>query len=108
METDHSKAGDELKALAKKNNLPFNAVILKDDQKKIDDLNALDGTKFDKEYINAMVDDHKADIKDFEDASGKVKNADLKAWIDKTLPTLKNHLQAAEKIQKETKNMSDK
>ena len=108
MEKDHSKANSELKSFIKKEKLSIDAAISKDDKKKVDDLNKLEGTKFDKEYIEAMVDDHNSDIKDFEDASGKVKNAELKQWIDKTLPTLRNHLQAAKKVQSELKNMSNK
>jgi putative membrane protein len=45
-----------------------------------------------------MIDDHKKDIKEFEDASQNCKDADLKAFAVKTLPTLKMHLDAIQKI----------
>ena len=50
-----------------------------------------------------MVDDHKKDVKAFEDASKNLKDSDLKAFAVKTLPTLKMHLETIEKIKKEMK-----
>jgi len=47
-----------------------------------------------------MVDDHKKDVKAFEDAAKNCKDSDLKAFANKTLPTLKMHLQVIEKIKK--------
>ena len=35
-----------------------------------------------------------------EDAKKNTKDADVKAWVDKTLPTLKMHLDSAKAIQK--------
>ena len=52
-------------------------------------LSKLSGPKFDEEYNKVMVKDHDKTVRDFEDASQKVKNAILKAYIDKTLPVLR-------------------
>lgn len=98
MVTDHSKANDELKALAKSKNITLPTVIDRDEQKVKDNLSAKSGADFDKAYVSNMIDDHKKDIKDFEDASNNCKDADLKAFAVKTLPTLKMHLDAIQKI----------
>ena len=98
MVTDHTKAGDELKALAKSKNITLPAAIDADEQKVKDDLSAKSGADFDKAYVSNMIDDHKKDIKDFEDASKNVKDPDLKAFAVKTLPTLKMHLSAIQNI----------
>jgi putative membrane protein len=47
---------------------------------------------FDKAYREDVVSDHEKDVKEFEKASKGAKDADIKAWASKTLPTLQEHL----------------
>jgi putative membrane protein len=47
-----------------------------------------------------MVDDHKKVISAFEDESKKGGDADIRAFADATLHTLRHHLQEAEKCKK--------
>jgi putative membrane protein len=98
MVSDHSKANDEMKALAKSKGITLPAAIDQDEQKVKDDLSAKSGADFDKAYVSNMIDDHKKDIKEFENASQNCKDTDLKAFAAKTLPTLKMHLDAIQKI----------
>jgi putative membrane protein len=42
---------------------------------------------------------HEEDIKLFESASKTLQDSELKAFIDKTLPTLKEHLAAAKGLE---------
>ncbi|GAB3328648.1 DUF4142 domain-containing protein [Larkinella ripae] len=99
MVTDHSKANEELKALAASKNITIPATLSEDHQKHVDDLTKLSGAEFDKEYIKLMVDDHKEDIDLFKDASFNAKDADVKAFAGKTLPTLQKHYDAVKAIQ---------
>jgi putative membrane protein len=92
MVMDHSKANEEMMALAKTKNITLPDSINADSKKVWADLNGKSGADFDKAYVNAMVDDHKKTVSMFEDASKNLKDADLKAFVDKTLPTLKSHL----------------
>ena len=103
MVADHSKANDELKALAKKLSITLPDSIASEESKTRDDLAKKSGADFDKAYVQDMVDDHKKDVKAFEDASKNLKDSDLKAFAVKTLPTLKMHLETIEKIKKEMK-----
>ena len=103
MVTDHSKVNDELKALAKKLNITLPDSIASDESKTRDDLAKKSGADFDKAYVQDMVDDHKKDIKAFEDAAKNCKDSDLKAFATKTLPTLKMHLEAIEKVKRHLK-----
>lgn len=98
MVNDHSKANVELKALAKSKGITLPAAVDAEEQKVKDELSAKSGADFDKAYVSNMIDDHKKDIKEFEDASKNCKDADLKAFAVKTLPTLKMHLDAIQKI----------
>ncbi|MEO8522648.1 MAG: DUF4142 domain-containing protein [Acidobacteriota bacterium] len=56
-------------------------------------LSGLNGAAFDRAYMAIMVADHNKDVSEFQRASTTAKNADLKAWAGKTLPTLKEHQQ---------------
>ncbi|MGZ3752547.1 MAG: DUF4142 domain-containing protein [Mucilaginibacter sp.] len=98
MVTDHTKAGDELAALAKTKNITLPAAPDADAQKKADDLGKKTGKDFDKAYVDAMVDGHESAVKLFTDASQNCKDADLKAFATKTLPTLKMHLDSIKAI----------
>lgn len=101
MVADHSKANDELKALAAKRN-----VVLPTDmgshKSTLDDLSKLSGAEFDKAYVEAMVDDHEEDVEMFESKTTS-SDADIKAFTNKTLPTLKKHLEAIKAIQSKMK-----
>ena len=91
MVTDHSKANTQLKALAKKK-----GVTLEEAAHKMD---KMDDATFDKDYMDQMVKDHEKDVKEFEEIAKDGSDADVKAWANKTLPTLKKHLELAKQIQ---------
>jgi putative membrane protein len=103
MVTDHSKANDELMTLAKSKNITLPATISADGQKHFDDLNKKSGADFDKAFVKIMIEDHKGAVKLFEDAGNNLKDPDLQEFAVKTLPTLKMHLEAINKINKEMK-----
>ncbi len=103
MVKDHTAAGDELKNMARQKNVTLPETMSNDHQKKTDDLNKKTAKDFDKAYMKAMVDGHQSTVSDFEKASKNTKDADVKAWVDKTLPTLRMHLDSAKAIQKSLK-----
>jgi putative membrane protein len=105
MEKDHSAANDKLKAVAAQKNITVPTSISSDMQKNVDDLQKKSGKDFDKAYISMMVDDHKKVISAFEDESKKGSDADIRAFADSTLHTLRHHLQEAEKCKKMEKGM---
>lgn len=93
MVADHTKANDELMALAQTKNITLPQAVSTEKQAVMDELTKKSGAEFDKAYIDQMVDDHKKTISLFEDASKNAKDADIKAFVDKTLPTVKAHLE---------------
>ena len=101
MITDHTQANDELKPIADSNKIAWPDRLEGDSGTAYKRLSKLSGPKFDKEYIKVMVKDHDKTVRDFEDASHKVKNATLKVYIDKTLPVLRQHQQHAHELAKE-------
>jgi putative membrane protein len=97
MVDDHSKANNELKAIAQQKNISLPTVLGDDHQKKFDNLNEKSGADFDKDYMDLMVKDHKDDIKEFEDEGDDGKDAELKSWAAGKVATLKHHLEMAER-----------
>ena len=98
LNTDHTNANNELKSIATSKNITIPSSMNAEDQKHVDMLSSKSGVAFDKAYIGMMVEDHKGDIKDFKKASENLKDADIKNFAMKTLPTLQKHLDSANAI----------
>lgn len=92
MVKDHSAANEKLKALAASKNVSLpgsSSVMQKATKTKLD---MLSGNTFDKSYVKGMIEDHKADIKEFQKEASQGKDADARAFAAATLPTLQAHL----------------
>ncbi|WP_312992849.1 DUF4142 domain-containing protein [Chryseobacterium flavum] len=100
MVKDHSKANDELKKWASTAGYNLPTGLDAEKQKKYDDLKAKNGAEFDRMYTDLMVSDHKKDIEEFKKAGAESKDSSLKAFANKTLPTLEHHLMESEKAKK--------
>lgn len=101
MAADHGKANAELKSLAESKKVELPTQLDSKHQATVERLEKLPGAEFDKAYVDEMVKDHKMDVKEFEEASKDAKDADVKAFAEKTLPTLRSHLEKVEALQKE-------
>lgn len=96
---DHTSANNELVQLANSMKVELPAAPPRAKRKDIEKLGKLTGTEFDRRFVRDVgIKDHEKDIKKFEKASEKTKDAQLKAWIDKTLPKLREHLAMAQKL----------
>lgn len=103
MVQDHTKANDELKALAasKKVDLPTEPGLMERGELKL--LKGDKAEKFDKRYSEHFgVKAHEKTIKLFEKEAKDGKDPDVKAWAEKTLPTLRHHLEMARDLEKST------
>lgn len=103
MADDHKKADSDLQTLAasKDVKLPTDASMVQKGKAKL--LEQRDGTSFDHHYAENQVGAHKDAVKLFEKAAKDAKDADVKAWAAKMLPTLQQHLQEAQALEKTTK-----
>ncbi|HKO81061.1 MAG TPA: DUF4142 domain-containing protein [Chitinophagaceae bacterium] len=100
MKTDHSAAYDLVAALASQRKVTLPAAIGDAQKKDIEDLNKKSGSGFDRAYIKTMIRAHNETIDLFKQAADKVKDTEVKTFIDNTLPKLKNHLDSAKAIEK--------
>ena len=91
MVTDHTQANGELKPIAESNKIAVPTKLTGEHEVAYKHLEKLSGAKFDAAYIRIMVSDHDKTVSAFEEASSKLKDPALKAFVDKTLPVLRQH-----------------
>jgi putative membrane protein len=100
---DHTMSSKELKALAAQKSVVLPKTIPEDKRVKIALLNGLSGTAFDQAFATQQVDAHNEAISLFEQANRDIADAQVQAFVDKTLPVLRMHLQHAEALKETTK-----
>ena len=95
----HSTANNELMTLASSLGLELPPSPKRSMRNEIEKLGKKTGVEFDREFVrNVGVKEHEKDVKAFQKAAKDVKDPQLKAWIDKTLPVLQEHLSAAQNL----------
>lgn len=92
MIADHSDAEKTLQAAAGKAGQKSEMMLDRPHQAMVDNLKSLSGTDFDKIYIADQVAGHVETQSLLSDYKQNGQNGDLKSWADKTLPTVKHHL----------------
>jgi putative membrane protein len=100
MVADHTRLGDQMKPIASQIGVNPPSGLSAKDQALMSKLQGLNGSAFDKAYMNAMVADHKEDVKEFkmEETSGK--DGQVKQAAAQGESVISGHLQMAESIQK--------
>jgi putative membrane protein len=93
---DHSANLQKVKVLAANKGYTLPADVSDEDAQLYAKLEKLSGPEFDRAYVNAMVNDHRKDVAEFERQSNTAQDSDLKTYAAETLPTLRHHLQMAE------------
>ena len=130
MVEDHTKAGDQLKQIVSTYDIQPDTTKQDDKHKDLmDRLSKLHGRDFDREYMNAMVDDHSNAVDKLEsrvdshapakdrltnkpdkDTNVTPEKADnhvdgsLNRWAADTLPTVRHHLDEAKQLQAQIDN----
>jgi putative membrane protein len=91
METDHSKANDELKSIADKKGakMPAKKPSVK--------------WTSDKDYMDMMVKDHEKDLAEFQQQAKEGSDPDIKEFAEKTAKVIEEHLNLAMETQSKLK-----
>ncbi|HVF31294.1 MAG TPA: DUF4142 domain-containing protein [Pyrinomonadaceae bacterium] len=103
MVADHSKSNDELKALATRKNINLPTALDANHQSVQSRLQTLSGQEFDRAYVQAMVADHEATVQLFESQVSNNGDVEARSFAEKTLPTLRQHLEMIKQIQSKIK-----
>jgi putative membrane protein len=96
----HTQANNELIAMMSARGIAPPVGLAPDRATKLQRLAALPRSDaFDSGYVRVVgVEDHRAAIAAFEKARKDVRDRELRAWMDRTLGTLRNHLAMAQSI----------
>ena len=98
MVTDHTQANDELQQIAQQENLTLptkpGTTQLAENRR----LSGLTGGAFDSEYASYETRDHQQDVAEFRREAQSGKHPALKAFAQKYLPILRQHLQMAQAL----------
>lgn len=97
---DHTKANDKLSKLASQKGVNLAKEMEPKHTDMITDMEKKQGQDFDRSFIEHAIKDHRKDISKFERASRDLSDSELKAFATETLPTLRHHLDEAERIAK--------
>ncbi len=95
MMEDHTQWNEDLVAFAKKKGVALPGQPDEAQKKAVADLAKLSGTEFDKKYVGMMVADHAKAVALFEDKAKRAQDPDVRAWAEKTVPKLREHLNMA-------------
>lgn len=99
MVNDHSQMGDKwFKPVAQQLGVSEPKGPSKKDKKLIEKLQGLSGQQFDTEYIQAMVKDHKEDLKEFQNESQAAQDPNVKQIAEQGSKVISQHLQIIEQI----------
>jgi putative membrane protein len=100
MLVSHNRAAQgELQVVASAHGVVLPADVEPSERAKLDRLSQLSGPAFDREFMQTIgLSDHQATINKFNAAKRDVRDAQLRAWIEKTLPDLQRHLQQAQQL----------
>jgi putative membrane protein len=95
MVTDHTKANNELMAIAKKKGVNLSSAKPK--------THSIDDANFDKEYLDMMVKDHEKNLASFQTEAKGGSDADVKAFAAKTSKVIQKHLATVKAAQAKLK-----
>ncbi|MEH1855081.1 MAG: DUF4142 domain-containing protein [Nostoc sp.] len=98
MVQDHTQVNNQLKQLATQKSVTLPTTIGRTNQQALRRLSALSGAKFDRLYINEMLQGHEKDVSAFQKEAQKGQDPDVKAFAAQALPTLQEHLQQVRAI----------
>lgn len=99
MVNDHGQMGEKwFKPIAKQLGVSEPKGPSKKDKKLIETLQGLSGQQFDTQYIQAMVKDHKEDLKDFQGEAQVAQDPNVKQIAEKGSTIIQQHLQMIEQI----------
>ncbi|HRY04755.1 MAG TPA: DUF4142 domain-containing protein [Beijerinckiaceae bacterium] len=95
---DHQKAAAQARKVATQMKMKAPAGIPDAAKEEKAKLRKLKGADFDKEFASYMVEDHRKDIDEFQREAEQGENPKVKEMAAAQLPTLKKHLEAAQKL----------
>jgi putative membrane protein len=98
MVEDHTQLGEQMKPVAQQLGVKEPKGPSKKDKELAAKLEGLSGQQFDEAYIQAMVKDHKQDLKEFKFAAQTTQNPNVKQVAQQGVGVISQHLQMIQQI----------
>lgn len=98
LKDDHTKANQELKSLAQKKNIKLSDTLSSDKKNMLTEMKSMSATDLEESFMDMMEKEHQSAVKLYQKAVQDITDQDLNKYASNTLPTLKNHLDKAKKI----------
>lgn len=95
---DHTALGNQIKPIAQQLGVKEPKTPSKKDKQLMTKLEALSGPQFDEAYIQAMVKDHKQDLKEFKNEAQSAQDPNVKQAAQQGTGVISQHLQLIEQI----------
>jgi len=92
---DHTKANQELMQIAQKSGVMLPTESTHKENHMTQQLQDKTGAEFDKAFAQHALTDHEKDIRKYQSALQDAKDPEVKAFIQKSLPILRQHLEMA-------------
>jgi putative membrane protein len=98
MVEDHTQLSEQMKPIAQQLGVKDPKGPSKKDKQLMAKLEGLSGPQFDEAYIQAMVKDHKEDLKDFRNEAQSAQNQNVKQAAQQGAGVISHHLEMIEQI----------
>ena len=98
MITDHTQANQELIQIARSQGLSLPKTPMQAEQRSLEEMQKLSGASFDRQYVKEQVRDHQKTVALFQKEADSGQDPQLKAFAQKYLPKLQQHLQMAQSL----------
>lgn len=92
---DHCAATQKLSSLARENDISLPSDLTAEQLATLERLSSLSGEEFDREYLQAVAEEHAADVRIFDVQARCGQNLALRDFAEDTVPTLRSHWQMA-------------
>lgn len=99
LKDDHQANESAVKSLANQQNITLKSY--RPDQALKTKMDNLNGSAFDRAFLDHELMDHREALRTFEDARNQSDNRDMKLYVDETIPVLKSHLEIIENVRRD-------
>jgi putative membrane protein len=92
---DHGKMLEELQAVGRKKSISLSKELSSEQRDKLSALAKLNGAEFDRAFAKAAIDGHEKSVAKFEKVIKSGVDPEVKAWAQKRLTAIRDHLAMA-------------
>lgn len=98
IQSDHIQSNQQLTQIAQDADLKLPSTPPPEHREALQELSQLSGSAFDREFIDAQIEDHRKDIALFRNEAENGQDPALKGYAANVLPTLESHLEMAQSL----------